>query len=230
MAQLFSHSLEREPTSPKSGGVAGLLRRLLLVVVVFAGLLMIGFVVFLSQIVRLEPKDLPRADAIIALTGGPDRIADAVSWLSEGRGRRLLISGVDAKAPLEEVIRETPSLRPWLRCCIDVDRQARNTVGNASESVRWVKRHGYRSLLIVTSSHHMPRAMVEFRRHMPDVDLIPAPVVTERLRSFDFWQDPGLLRTLGQEYGKYLVAYVRSRLTRTDPSGDMAATDPRRKV
>jgi uncharacterized SAM-binding protein YcdF (DUF218 family) len=189
-----------------------------------------GFVAFVANIERSEPKAIPSADGIVALTGGPERIADAVTWLSEGRGQRLLISGVDSQTPLERVAREIPTLKAWMHCCIDVDRQARNTVGNALETGRWVANRGYKSLVIVTSSHHMPRALVEFRRRMPDVMLIPAPVVTERLRALDIWRDPALAKTLGHEYGKYIFAYVRARLTGPLRSDDMTASHPRRQV
>jgi uncharacterized SAM-binding protein YcdF (DUF218 family) len=200
------------------------------VLIVTSVALAAGFVAFVSMIERSEPRALPPADGIVALTGGPERIADAVTWLSEGRGQRLLISGVDIQTPLDHVARDIPAMRAWLHCCIDVDRQARNTVGNALESGRWAAHRGYRSLVVVTSSHHMPRAMVEFRRSMPDVTLIPAPVVTERLRTLDMWRDPALLRTLGYEYGKFLFAYVRARLTAPPRSDDMTASHPRRPV
>ncbi|MGL5116156.1 MAG: YdcF family protein [Beijerinckiaceae bacterium] len=205
---------------------AVLVGSLALAILTFCG----GFFAFVATIERSEPRGIPPADGIVALTGGPDRIADAVTWLSEGRGQRLLISGVDSHTPLERVVRETPALKAWLHCCIDVDREARNTVGNALETGRWAARRGYRSLVVVTSSHHMPRALVEFRRQMPDVTLIPAPVVTERLRALDMWRDPALVKTLGHEYGKFLVSYVRARLTGALRSDDMAASHPRRQV
>jgi uncharacterized SAM-binding protein YcdF (DUF218 family) len=198
--------------------------------IVASAALAAGFIAFVSAIERSEPRALPSADGIVALTGGPERIADAVTWLSEGRGQRLLISGVDTQTPLDHVARDIPAMRAWLHCCIDVDRQARNTVGNALESGRWAAHRGYRSLVVVTSSHHMPRAMVEFRRSMPDVTLIPAPVVTERLRTLDIWRDPALVRTLGHEYGKFIFAYVRARLTGPLRSDDMTASHPRRSV
>src|SRR4051794_20291528 len=42
-----------------------------------------------------EPSIATPADGIVALTGGAERIADAITLLETGRGRRLLITGVN---------------------------------------------------------------------------------------------------------------------------------------
>jgi uncharacterized SAM-binding protein YcdF (DUF218 family) len=212
-------------------GIVGVVLRPLMIVA--GGILLafaMGFLVFLLALDRKEPTDLARADGIVALTGGASRIPDAVEWLSHNRGQRLLISGVGASTSLERLVQQTPPLKPWLGCCVDLDHQARNTVGNALEARRWANAKGYRSLIVVTSSYHMPRAMLELQRHMPAMRLIAAPVVTERLQVMDFWQDPQLLRTVGVEYGKFLVAYARARLTTPAASDDITASDNRRRV
>ncbi len=202
--------------------------------IVFSGflalLLMAGFLVFLFALDRKEPSYLARADGIVALTGGTSRIPDAVEWLSSARGKRLLISGVGPSTTLERLVQQTPPLKQWFGCCVDLDHLARNTVGNALETRRWANAKGYRSLIVVTSSYHMPRAMLELQRHMPDMHLIAAPVVTERLQVMDFWQDPQLLRTVGLEYGKFLVAFARARLTTPAASDDITASATRRRV
>jgi uncharacterized SAM-binding protein YcdF (DUF218 family) len=190
----------------------------------------LGFLLFLLNLDRKEPTDLARADGIVALTGGASRIPDAVEWLSHDRGKRLLISGVGVSTSLERLVQQTPPLKPWLGCCIDLDHQARNTVGNALEARRWAYAKGYQSLIVVTSSYHMPRAMLELQRHMPEMTLIAAPVVTERLQVMDFWQDPHLLRTVGLEYGKFLVAYARARLTTPAALDDITVSANRRRV
>ena len=131
---------------------------------------------------------------------------------------------------LDQLARKSPGLRTWLGCCVDVGHEALNTVGNAEETRAWAADRGYRSLLVVTSSYHMPRAMLELRRHMPDVRLIAAPVVTERLQDMRLWNDLPLLRTLGQEYAKFLVAYVRASLTRPAPLDQITAHANRRRA
>jgi uncharacterized SAM-binding protein YcdF (DUF218 family) len=188
----------------------------------------IGFIGFLQSLERTEPASLAKGDAIVALTGGAERIPDAIAWLAQGHGERLLISGVSNQTSIDQLAQKSPRLKSLLRCCVDIDQQALNTVGNAEETRRWALARGYRSLVVVTSSYHMPRALLELRRHMPGVTLIAAPVVTERLQGLDVWRDPALLRTLGYEYGKFIVAYARARLTTPTSLDDITAHTNRR--
>jgi uncharacterized SAM-binding protein YcdF (DUF218 family) len=189
-----------------------------------------GFVAFVATIDRAEQSDLDKADGIVVLTGGPERIPDGLLWLERGQGERLLISGVATQVKVEKLAEHTPGLRRWLTCCVDVGRDALNTVGNAQEARRWARQRGYRSLLVVTSSYHMPRTLVEFGRHMPGVELIPAPVVTERLQDMALLHDPRLAKTLALEYTKFLVAYARARLTPPPASADIAQSSPRQRT
>jgi hypothetical protein len=54
--------------------------------------------------------------------------------------------------------------------------------------------------------------------------------VTERLQGLQYWQDLPLLRLLGQEYAKFLVAYARASLTSPAPSDDITAHTHRRRA
>jgi uncharacterized SAM-binding protein YcdF (DUF218 family) len=194
-----------------------------------------GFVGFVAMLDRYTPAALPRGDAIVALTGGADRIPDAVDWLAQGNGQRLLISGVGPQVGVEALAQKSPALRSWLSCCVDLGHSALNTVGNAEETRDWATVKGYRSLVVVTSSYHMPRALLELQRHMPDMRLIAAPVVTDRLQGKGIddpglWTDVPLLRMLGQEYGKFLVAYVRARLTSPASPDHITANTNRRRA
>ena len=53
---------------------------------------------------------------------------------------------------------------------------AGTTYGNALEAADWAHTYHLRTLIIVTADYHMPRAMLEMRRHLPGITLIPAPV------------------------------------------------------
>ncbi len=170
-----------------------------------------GFLWFAFGIAH-EEKPLDRAaDGIVALTGGASRITDAVELLASGRGRRLLISGVGPSTNAAELMRLAPDRQRWFDCCIDLGHVAANTVGNAVETRRWARERGFRSLVVVTSDYHMPRAMLEIRHRLPDVTLIPFPVVSGQIRS-PWWRHPGTAKILVLEYLKFLVAAARIRL------------------
>jgi uncharacterized SAM-binding protein YcdF (DUF218 family) len=171
-----------------------------------------GFLWFAFSIGRQESPLDRVADGIVALTGGASRISDAVELLASGRGRRLLITGVGPTTNTAELMRLAPDHRRWFGCCIDLDYTAANTVGNAVETRRWVRERGFRSLVVVTSDYHMPRAMLEISHRLPDVTLIPFPVVSGQFRAEPWWSHPGTARLLLFEYFKFLVAAARIRL------------------
>jgi uncharacterized SAM-binding protein YcdF (DUF218 family) len=171
-----------------------------------------GFLWFAFHIAREESALDRVADGIVALTGGASRISDAVELLASGRGRRLLITGVGPATNTAELMRLAPDHQRWFGCCIDLDYSAANTVGNAVETRRWARERGFRSLVVVTSGYHMPRAMLEIGHRLPDVTLIPFPVVTGQIRGEPWWLHPGTAKLLVFEYIKFLVAAARIRL------------------
>jgi uncharacterized SAM-binding protein YcdF (DUF218 family) len=190
------------------------------VIVVFFG----GFVLFASTIPREEEEFHRSADGIVALTGGASRIADAVELLIAGRGQRLLISGVNPSTTPGELIRLTPELEKLFACCVDLGHQALNTTGNAMEIAQWTHEHQFRSIIVVTSAWHMPRALVELERELAGVELIPHAVVSDRLRDEPWWTNPQTVRLLLVEYVKYLATYARIRFDAFEQSADMKNT------
>lgn len=196
--------------------------RLLLRLVAFLGLLGVlalggGFLAFVAAIERTERPAVGRADAIVALTGGSQRIGDAIDLLADGRGRRLLISGVNERTSRDEIARLNPNQEHWIDCCIDLDYRARNTIGNAIETRRWMRRHGFTSIAVVTSNYHMPRTLVELHHALDEGEtVIPYPVVSEGFDIAHWWTDPATARLVGAEYLKFLVAWLRTQIE-TDP-------------
>jgi uncharacterized SAM-binding protein YcdF (DUF218 family) len=170
-----------------------------------------GFWWFVWSVPTQEVHLNGNADGIVVLTGGSSRVADAIELLSEGRGKRLLITGVHRATTTAEIARVAPAYGRLIACCVDLDHSALNTVGNALETKRWVNSNRIRSLIVVTSNYHMPRAMAELGRQLPDVFLIPFPVVTEKMRN-DPWWNFSTAKLLLSEYLKYIVAQVRMRL------------------
>lgn len=171
-----------------------------------------GFGWFLWRVPNEETVLDRNADGIVVLTGGASRISDAVELLASGRGRRLLISGVHRSTNQTEIARVLPEHEKIIACCVDLDRSAVNTSGNATETRRWVKERGFRSLIVVTSNYHMPRAMAELSHQLPDVALIPFPVVTHKSL---LWTNFTTTKLLFSEYVKYIVAVFRMQIDRT---------------
>jgi uncharacterized SAM-binding protein YcdF (DUF218 family) len=205
---------------PRGGRrVVGVLLGLFAAVVLLLGA---GFFWFASVVPHEEVTVVQDADGIVVLTGGSSRVEDAVELLARGRGKRLLISGVHHTTTTREIARVMPRFEQLVACCVDLDHSAVNTVGNAVETRRWVKNLGFRSLIVVTSSYHMPRAVAELRRQMPDVRLVPFPVVSERMRAQPWWTSAPTARLLISEYLKYMLAQIRMRIESAPAPTDVA--------
>ena len=172
----------------------------------------VGFVGFLSQLRGAEIKPSQTADGIVVLTGGSSRVSDAMELLAGGYGKRLLISGVHPTNDVSDISRSLPDNQSLLGCCVDLDRSAVNTRSNAAEARRWARGRGFKSLIVVTSNSHMPRAIAEMSHAMPDIELIPFAVVGDKWREEPWWTSGATLRLLLSEYVKYVAVEVRVRL------------------
>ncbi len=171
-----------------------------------------GFVWFVFSVPNEGTILGPKADGIVVLTGAASRIPDAIELLAADRGRRLLITGVHRATSKSEIARLTPLYSRFFTCCVDLDRSALNTFGNAIETKRWAKEHNFNTLIVVTSNWHMPRAMVEIQHQLPEATLIPYPVVSEKIKTESWLHNGEIVRILLSEYLKYLFANLRLHL------------------
>jgi uncharacterized SAM-binding protein YcdF (DUF218 family) len=172
----------------------------------------IGFFIFTGGIQRSQPE--PRtADGIAVLTGGVARIDEAMKLLTLQKAKRLLITGVNRTTSTEELKQLASQGDQLFSCCVDIDKEARNTIDNATETSQWVAQHHYTSIIVVTSNYHMPRALAELGRVMPGVTLIPYSVVDNNVHLDRWWTYPGTTKLLISEYLKYLPALARLGVT-----------------
>ena len=214
--------MSRTPIRPETelarseGGPArrGPVRRMLrwggVVFVLAAALIFGGFLRFADSVTTLKPPLDPRADAIVVLTGGYQRIDQAVELLQKGAGKRLLISGVHPTTTPKQIRRMTQASPELFSCCVDVGYDALDTIGNAQEASNWIHQRGYKSVLVVTNNYHMPRSLAELAYVDSETQFIPYPVVNTDLKTSNWFTDPNAMRVMLAEYVKVLFAGARN--------------------
>jgi len=216
---------EREDRPGRFSGFLGGVRLIFDCVLFLLVLLFIGFIVFANSIDRDARVPQQTADGIVVLTGGTSRIDRAMKLLAAGKAQRVLITGVYRSTTVEELKTLASQGDQYFTCCVDIDKEARNTIDNATKTSEWVALHDYGSVIVVTSNYHMPRALAELARVMPGVTFIPYPVVENNVKLHRWWTYPGTTRLLLSEYLKYLPAL--GRLGATDLVRNFLGGDPR---
>lgn len=184
-------------------------RAIVVIAACAASALVFGFMLFSTAVMRDHPEPLEKADGIVVMTGGEARIAAAADLLKQGRGNRLLISGVNRRTSKEAVERITGLDHKYFTCCVDLGYEALDTVGNADETRTWANANGYRKLIVVTSSYHMPRTLAELALVMPEAEFVPYTVTPSSFPDSGWWLSVRTTRYLLSEYLKYLPAVAR---------------------
>lgn len=198
-----------------SEGGKGFVLGLLGATVVAALIMLFGGFLSYVALVSAPAKLPPKVDAIVVLTGGDSRLQEGMSLLADGHGSRLLLSGVNDEIDRAEIRKLIePAHLAMFDCCVDLDKSALNTIGNAVETGAWARSQGYKQIIVVTAHYHMPRALAELSHEAPDLKLHPWPVAPTGVHLDDWWRWPGSAKLLSAEYLKFLATQLRFRLER----------------
>ena len=155
----------------------------------------LGFGLFAVSLPVPAGKDY--TDAVLVLTGGKGRIERGLDVLEAHQAARMLVSGVDPSVRVAELAKLQGAPPALFKCCVDLGKEAVDTRTNADEAARWLAKRGYKSVRLVTTDWHMPRARLELRRAVSG-DVM---VISDAVESA-----PGLL-VLVREYNKYWIRW-----------------------
>lgn len=185
--------------------------RIFLSFVFISALWLAGLHWFTRDIVS-PPADAARqkADAIVVLTGGSNRLQTGFDLFEAGLGNQVFISGVYRGVEVRELLTLWKSeAAEDLQDAVTLGFDADDTIGNAQETLAWLKVRGYKSFYLVTSNYHLRRALLEFSKVAPDYKIIPYPVVPEGLDMQNWWRNEAHRTLIIKEYMKYLATLVR---------------------
>ncbi len=173
-----------------------------------------GLALFILIILIIRPQDANKTtDAIIVLTGGGERIEQGLTLFASGKASHLFVSGVHPGVTVKDIEnkwRSDVSLPP---CCISIGDEARSTQQNAEETKIWLARHNYSSIRLVTANFHMNRSLIEFKNAMPEIEIIPHPIVQPDATPGKLWF--WIISSI--EYHKTLVRWASMIFSPTPP-------------
>jgi uncharacterized SAM-binding protein YcdF (DUF218 family) len=158
----------------------------------------IGFVLFAFTLGAPAPATAQPTDAAVVLTGGSGRIEHAIDVLRLGKAKRLLVAGADPSVTKRDLAVRIPGSANLLQCCVDLGSESVDTRSNAEEAGRWLAKHQFRSIRLITSDWHMRRARYEFGKVLKGrYVIVPDAVRTE----------PSFFTLFG-EYNKYVLRRI----------------------
>ena len=172
--------------------------------VLLISLWLIAFFVFSSYAIGMKFRHLEKADAIVALTGGNDRIKESVRLLQEEYAPYLFISGVNENVTGYHLLSE---IAPKWQEKVDLGHWAKTTRMNAIETSEWIHNKKISAIILVTSFYHMPRSLLEIKEAIPDLKIIPYAVFPQSFGESTDWLHTRYAWQLFLEYHKFLVVY-----------------------
>ncbi|MGR6330675.1 YdcF family protein [Sphingomonas sp. XXL09] len=164
------------------------------------GLIALGWCLGFAAFMLLLPRPLVgnTTDAIVVPTGGAGRIDRGIALLQAHQARRMLVTGVAPGVRPIDLAREYKTPAALFDCCIDLGADAVDTRSNAEETAAWVRAHGYRTVRLVSSDWHVPRARMELAAVLGPKVLILGDGVPSSPR----------LGTLVNEYNKLILRRI----------------------
>lgn len=148
-----------------------------------------------------ELRGCQPADAIIAVSGGDTsaRTQSAIDLYQHGWADLLIFSGAayDKSGPSNAEVMRRQAVRQGVpEQDVIIEQTSENTTENASNTADIIARHNISSAILVTSSYHQKRTLLEFQAVAPEVDFRSHPSTGDNQWSVWWWTTP---------YGWYLA-------------------------
>lgn len=182
-------------------------KNLFYIAILFLAIWFCGFLTFAYRINHLQPSEHNgKADAIIVLTGGKNRIKEGAKMLSNNMADKMFISGVSQNVSTDNVLKKN-DIPPEISGKIELGKAAHTTVENAMETREWIVENRVKSIYLVTSNYHTPRSLAEFEQYNPDIKIFSIPVYSDNVAR-KWWSKLETFKLIFSEYNKFLFVKI----------------------
>jgi len=147
----------------------------------------VGGCFFAVLISHIKSFPLEYTQGIVVFTGEKGRVEKALNLYEEGWGSFLHISGKQKQKTITPYISHDDAL---------------NTQENVDLTLRWIRKHGLRSVRLVTSDYHMPRCLALASSVWPTT-IIPHPLHLDL-------NGANRISKIIKEYNKWLWVKIKS--------------------
>ncbi|MDR2781839.1 MAG: YdcF family protein [Holosporaceae bacterium] len=176
-------------------------KKYFIVAIVILLMLWIGaFLGFLICVHKESQNNELGCNNMAILTGGKNRMADAMSFLEDSplpSPLKVLISGVDLHTTIQDIFgNNSPE-----HIDFTLGKEAKNTRGNAREIINWMKNNNMQEITVITSDYHMPRSLLEIKHLDPNIKIYRHHLITARKFKFIFY--------CFLEFHKIILAHIR---------------------
>ena len=179
---------------------------LLFILFLIISFIFFDFTRFYKKIFLFQNNVNP-SNNLVVLTGGTNRIKQTLKLfvIENSKQYNLLISGAGKgfnKKIVSTFLPKTDFYKNKLNCCIFIENKSKNTISNATETYKWIRKNNFKSITLITSDYHMQRALVEFKKILVDIKIIPFVLknnnesLTKKIKNFFF------------EYLKFIVSRI----------------------
>lgn len=176
---------------------------------VLAAFWMLGLCFFAYSINHYQTDYTTHTQAIVVLTGGRNRISEAIKLLNQGLADKLFISGVEKNTSLKDICDMHDIPMPEKQVLLE--KKSTNTIENAIETHAWLKKNSISSIRLVTSNYHLPRSIQEFQYQNSKLRIIPHPVFSDYVAK-EWWTKTRSFCLIASEYNKFLYVWLMRRL------------------
>lgn len=180
---------------------------LFIILISIISFIFFDFTKFYKNILSFQNNINP-SNNLVVLTGGTNRIKQTLKLfiVQSSKNYNLLISGAGKgfnKNIVATFLPQKDLYKNKLHCCIYIENKSKNTMSNAIETYKWIRNNNFKSITLITSDYHMQRALIEFKKILFDIKIIPFILknnnesLTKKIKNYLF------------EYLKFIITRIR---------------------